>query len=180
MSLQLPDQLRTERLVLREPRLSDAALIFDAYTQDPAVSQHLVWRPHQTLSETEDFIAYCMQGWAGGQCRPYVLAFPDSEHTPVGMLEARIQAHSLDIGYVLARKHWGAQLMPEAIRALVDAALSLPECFRVQATCDVDNLASARTLEKSGFAREGRLERYAMVPNVSAEPRACYMYAICK
>ncbi|MEJ7805232.1 MAG: GNAT family N-acetyltransferase [Telluria sp.] len=162
---------------MREPRLSDAAFIFDAYTQDADVARHMVWRPHQTLSETERFIAHCVQAWAGCQCRPYMLAFRDNEQIPVGMLEARILAHSVDIGYVLARRHWGAGLMSGAVSVLVDAALSLPGCFRVQATCDVDNLASARALEKAGFVREGRLERYAMLPNISAEPRPCYMYA---
>ena len=159
MSLQLPELLQTDRLVLRAPRLSDAALIFEAYAQDPQVSCHMVWRPHRTLCETEIFIAHCLQGWSDGQCRPYVLALRDSEQLPIGMLEARILAHSIDIGYVLARRYWGGRLMPEAIGALVDTALSLPGCFRVQATCDVDNRASARTLEKAGFLREGRLER---------------------
>jgi [ribosomal protein S5]-alanine N-acetyltransferase len=49
-----------------------------------------------------------------------------------------------------------------------------------QATCDVENLASQRALEKSGFNREGRLERYNIHPNVAAEPRACFMYAKCR
>lgn len=180
MRLHLPDLLRTERLVLREPRPGDAAAIFDAYTQDPQVTRHLVWRPHGTMSETEGFIAHCMQGWDSGQSRPYVLALHDSEHIPLGMLEARILPHSIDIGYVLARRFWGEGLMPEAIRVLVDAALSLPACFRVQATCNVDNQASARTLEKSGLVREGRLERFAVFPNISNEPGPCFIYARCK
>jgi RimJ/RimL family protein N-acetyltransferase len=96
------------------------------------------------------------------------------------MLEARILAHTVDIGYVLARKHWGAGLMPEAIRALAQVALALPSIFRVQATCDIDNRASARTLEKSGFVREARLERYIVHPNISPEPRPCLMYARCR
>ena len=180
MSLCLPDQLQTARLVIRAPRLADAAHLFAAYTQDPQVARHMVWRPHQAVAETENFIAHCMRGWASGQSRPYVLASHGSEHLPLGMLEARIVSHSIDIGYVLARRHWGQGLMPEALSALVDAALSLPGCFRVQATCNVDNPASARTLEKSGFVREGRLERYAVFPNISSEPGSCFMYARCR
>lgn len=180
MTLLLPTQLRTARLVLREPRQADAALIFDAYTQDPEVARNMVWRPHKAVSETEGFIAYCMQGWASGLGRPYVLAFHDSEHMPIGMLDARVFAHSIDLGYVLGRKYWGSGLMPEAVSALSDSALSVPDCFRVQATCDVENQASARTLEKSGFVREARLERYIVHPNLSDEPRPCYMYARCR
>lgn len=67
--------------------------------------------------------------------------------------------------------------MPEAVTALADLALREPGVFRVQATCHVDNLASQRVLEKSGFAREGRLARWLVLPNLSPEPQASFMYA---
>jgi RimJ/RimL family protein N-acetyltransferase len=38
----------------------------------------------------------------------------------------------------------------------------------------VDNVGSARVLEKSGFAREGLLRRWLVHPNISDEPRDCY------
>ena len=177
MTIELPDGLLTPRLVLRAPRMTDAVGIFNAYTQDAQVARHMVWRPHATLGETEGFVTHCMQAWDDGRSRPYVLAFQDDHAVPIGMIEARVLAHSLDIGYVLARSYWGAGLMPEALTALTDAALALPNCFRVQATCDVNNLASVRTLEKSGFQCEGRLERYVVLPNVSDEPGPCFMDA---
>jgi RimJ/RimL family protein N-acetyltransferase len=176
----LPELLKTPRLILRAPRPGDAACLFDAYTQDDEVTRHMVWRPHQTLLETEAFIAYCMSCWESGAGRPYVLAFHRNQDLPIGMLEARIAQHSIDIGYVLQRACWGQGLMPEAIAALADAALSLPDCFRVQATCHVHNTASARTLEKSGFVREGRLERFAVLPNIGSEPAPAFMYARCR
>lgn len=180
MALPLPDQLQTPRLILRAPRSSDAAAIFNAYTQDAEVAHYMVWRPHTVIAETEGFIAYCMQGWERGTARPYVLAFRDSDDAPIGMLDARIQSHIVDLGYVLGRPHWGSGLMCEAILALTEAALSLPACFRVQATCDVENRASARTLENAGFKREGVLERHLVLPNIGPEPRASLMYARCK
>jgi [ribosomal protein S5]-alanine N-acetyltransferase len=81
---------------------------------------------------------------------------------------------------VLSRAHWGRGLMPEAIRTLSADALSLAGVFRIQAICDAENRASARTLEKSGFVREGRLERYSVHPNIGHEPRPCLMYALCR
>ncbi|MDL2355560.1 MAG: GNAT family N-acetyltransferase [Pseudomonadota bacterium] len=180
MSFSLPDQLHTPRMVLRAPRPSDAAAIFAAYTQDSDVARYMTWRPHRTLAETETYFAYCMQAWESGRSRPYILALQASVAVPIGMLEARMLPHAIDLGYVLARAHWGAGLMPEAVRALGDAALALAGCFRVQATCDVDNHASARTAEKAGLAREGRLERYIVHPNLDAEPRACFLYARCR
>lgn len=50
------------------------------------------------------------------------------------------------------------------IRALTDAALANPSIFRVQATCDTENVPSQRALEKAGFMREGRFERHTAQP----------------
>ena len=83
---------------------------------------------------------------------------------------------TIDNGYVLGHAHWGQ----EAIKAVNAAVLNGVQIFRVQATCDVENTASQRVLEKSGFAREGRLERHTLHPNISPEPRACFMYAKCR
>jgi ribosomal-protein-alanine N-acetyltransferase len=48
---------------------------------------------------------------------------------------------------------------------------------RVPGVCHVDNIASARLLEHSGLAPEGRLVRYAVLPNISAEPQDCLLFA---
>lgn len=180
MSLSLPERLQTRRLLLREPRPADAARIFDAYTQDIEVARHMVWRPHTSQGHTAAFIAWCIDTWAAGRGRPYVLAHRDEAAVPIGMLEARLLGNTVDVGYVLQRASWGAGLMSEAMDAFSSAALAQPDCYRVQATCDTENHASARVLEKSGFVREGRLERHLILPNLGPEPRASLMFARCR
>lgn len=173
---ELPDPIKTPRLLLRRPHADDAQALFDAYTQDERVCKYMIWSPHRELAETERFIADCVVAWEAGNRLAYVLADAGSDRA-IGMLEARVQGSTVDIGYVLAPALWGRGLMPEAIQALAGAALAQPQFFRVQATCDVTNIASARTLEKAGFAGEGRLERHTVHPNLSPEPRACFIYA---
>lgn len=176
----LPNDLRTSRLLLREPRTEDAAIIFQSYAQDERVSRYLIWKPNTRLAETVSFIDGCIQGRLGGNRYAYVLALPYDESIPIGMLDAKITLHGVEIGYVLSPLHWGKAYMSEAVAAFTEAALEMPAHFRVQAYCDVDNPASARTLEQAGFRREARLERFIIHPNVSKEPRACYLYARCK
>jgi [ribosomal protein S5]-alanine N-acetyltransferase len=180
MAAALPDRIDSARLVLRKPQLADAARIFLAYTQDLKVARYMIWRPHTSQDESVDFISECIRAWGSDERRAYVLALRGHEHEPVGMLDVRVIGGTVDIGYVLAPAHWGSGLMPEAIHAFAGVALAIPGIFRIQATCDVDNIPSARALEKSGFHLEGRLDRYSLHPNVSDEPRACYMYALCR
>lgn len=175
----LPATLDTPRLHLRGPVLADANAIFQSYAQDPQVCRFMIWRPHASESVTRQFIASCIEEWKTGSRRPYVINELDSK-VAIGMLEARMQGSAVDIGYVLAPSHWGKGFMPEAIQSLVSVALQDCGIFRVHAACDTENSASQRALEKSGFSREGRLERYTVHPNISPEPRACFMYARCR
>lgn len=172
-------QFATPRLRLREPAAADAAGIFNAYTQDVEVCRFMIWAPHASEAVSREFIDWCIAMWRTGERLPYVITRHDS-NAPIGMIEARPLGTMVDIGYVLARAHWGRGLMPEAIDVLARAALVQAELFRVQAACDVENVPSQRALEKSGFVREGRLERYTVHPNLSPEPRACFMYARCR
>jgi ribosomal-protein-alanine N-acetyltransferase len=68
--------------------------------------------------------------------------------------------------------------MTEVLRAVIEWIFSQPGIYRVQAICDMENIASARVMEKTGMVREGLLRRYVLHPNLSAKPRDCFMYAI--
>ena len=97
-----------------------------------------------------------------------------------GMIEARQVGTAVDIGYVLRRSLWRRGLMTEAARAIVRWALSQPDIYRVWATCDVENTASARLLESIGMQREGVLRRWIVHPNISDTPRDALCFAIVK
>lgn len=178
-SAKLPGTIETPRLRLRGPVLSDADAMFASYTQDLDVARYMVWQTHASLDTTRAFIRSCEAQWSAGSALPYIITLEASGEL-IGMLEARPRNHVVNIGYVLARSQWGQGLMVEAIQAFTTTALRLPGIFRVEATCDVENHASARALEKSGFLLEGRLARYTVHPNISAEPRDCFIFAACR
>jgi ribosomal-protein-alanine N-acetyltransferase len=91
------------------------------------------------------------------------------------MIDIRMETHA-NLGYVLARPFWNRGYMTEAVVAVSSWALEQEEIARVWAVCDVENIASARVLEKAGFEREGMLERWMVLPNRGTEPRDCYCY----
>jgi ribosomal-protein-alanine N-acetyltransferase len=67
--------------------------------------------------------------------------------------------------------------MTEVLTEVVNWALNQPGIFRTGAVCDVENIGSARVMEKAGLFREGLLRRWLMHPNISDEPRDCFIYA---
>ena len=174
--MELPTQFTTARLTLRKPELADAPAIFTAYAQDPAVTRFLVWRPHPDLATTHAYLEHCLSSWNAHTEYCYVLT-ERAQARLVGMISVRVRDWSASLGYVLARSAWGQGIMPEAAQAVSDYVLAQPAMYRVWAMCDVDNTASARVMEKIGMLREGLMRRGVLHPNLSSEPRDCWVYA---
>jgi RimJ/RimL family protein N-acetyltransferase len=172
-----PDTFVTGRLLLRKPHMDDAHAIFETYAQDPEVIRYLVWKSHKNIQETVQFLSACQQLWSTGKDYAYAITLTEEESL-VGMFSLHPMNLKLEVGYVLARPYWGKGYMTEALRAVIDWALAQPDIVRVQAFCDVDNIASARVMEKAGMTREGLLRRYILHPNISDAPRDSFIYAI--
>jgi RimJ/RimL family protein N-acetyltransferase len=171
-----PDHFDTPRLRLRLPRRDDAPAIFAAYAQDAEVTRYLTWRPHKSIEETYAIRDLMAKLWQDGEAFSYAITLTGDD-TLIGMIAIHPDGFKASIGYVLARPFWGKGYMTEAVRAVTDWLLRQPDIYRVFATCDVDNPASARVMEKAGMKYEGLLRRHTIHPNVSEEPRDCLMYA---
>jgi len=171
-----PDTFETARLLLRPVTIMDVDAIFGSYAQDEEVVRYLIWRPHRSRSETQAYVERCMATPSEVE-RTYMLV-GRSDNVVRGALALRQRApHRLDCGYVLARPWWRQGLMTEVLTEVTVWALRQPSVFRIGAVCDVENIGSARVLEKSGFIREGLLRRWLLHPNISDEPRDCFSYA---
>jgi RimJ/RimL family protein N-acetyltransferase len=74
---------------------------------DSEVLRYLTWRPNTDISETESFIAGCIDARQACSRFPWVITVTPGDE-PVGMIEARIERPRAELGYVLARSAWGA------------------------------------------------------------------------
>lgn len=171
-----PRVIETARLTLRAPVIADSAVLFEAYMQDPEVTRYLTWQPHHDVGETEELVRRCEMAWNDGTAFPWVIVRREPGDL-IGMVEVRLRQHKVDLGCVLARRHWRQGYMTEAVGAVVDWAFDQPTIHRVWATCDVENTGSVRLLERLGLQREGVLRSWISHPNVSADPRDSFCYA---
>ncbi len=80
-----------------------------------------------------------------------------------------------EIGYALAREHWGQGYMNEALMALLKYAFEDLNLHRIEADVDPRNTASIKTVERLGFQREGYLrERW----QVNGEIQDAFFYGL--
>lgn len=169
----------TARIIATVADATHAQVLFDAYATDPEVARYMIWTPHRSVEETAAFLRRCEQGWADASAFAWTL-WRREDRALLGMIAMRVRGHVVDLGYVLARRWWRNGYMSEGVTAILQWALAQPAIHRVWATCDVENIASARLLEHVGMQREGTLRRWIVHPNISDVPRDCWCYSIVK
>jgi ribosomal-protein-alanine N-acetyltransferase len=162
------------RILLRAPRVEDAEDLFASVTSDPKVTQYLSWTPHPDVNETRRVIRELFNV---GDDHTWLIALRESGEVIGQLGYRRPEAHAVEIGYCMAVRGWGSGLMPHAVSVALQRLQQDPRLRRVTAAVHVDNVRSARVLEKCGFALEGRLTRHAVFPNLDPEPLDCLLYA---
>ncbi|MEM6339383.1 MAG: GNAT family protein [Pseudomonadota bacterium] len=79
-----------------------------------------------------------------------------------------------EISYDLSPEYWGKGVMLKSINGILKFADVALELVRIQATVIVDNERSIKVLERTGFKKEGLLEKYEVV---EGEHKDYYMYS---
>jgi RimJ/RimL family protein N-acetyltransferase len=143
---------RTPRLLLR-PGFPEDAPALAAAMSDAAIARNLAVVPWPySLRDAEAFLASPRD-----PVLPSLLIFERGGGAPqlVGSCGlGRRPSGAVEMGYWIARSHWGRGLATEACTALVDIARTLG-LARLEASHFIDNPASARVLDKLGFESTG-------------------------
>ncbi|WP_353250283.1 GNAT family N-acetyltransferase [Salinisphaera sp. T31B1] len=173
----MPGRMQTARLLLRPFEADDTEAVF-AYASDPVVTRLMDWPRHETRLDSQTFIEDVMAGWSDGDDYCWGVVLRDTDAL-IGAIGCQFDEQGMHMGYVLARPWWGQGLATEAARTVFEAGRSIDDIYRFDATCDTENLASARVLEKIGMRCEARLGCWSERPNLdeSRRPRDVFMYA---
>jgi len=150
---------RTDRLLLRPGWAEDAPALAAAIA-DQGIGRHLSTAPCPYPLRA----AAALLGSPRRPSLPSFLIFERTEGAPalVGSCGlGRRPSGAVELGYWIARAHWGRGFATEAGIALLDIANALG-IERLEASYFVDNPASGRVLEKLGFQPTGlRAPRYS-------------------
>lgn len=151
-----PVELRTERLLLRQWRESDLEP-FAALNADPEVMRHF---PAPLDRAASDAFAQRIRthldetGWG-------LWAVEVVDGDPfigfVGLAAQTFPAHftpAVEVGWRLAREHWGHGYAPEAARAALDFAFGPLGLDEVVSMTTPGNVNSQRVMQKLGLTRD--------------------------
>jgi len=148
--------LQTERLLLRPLVGEDAAALFGIFS-DPVVVRWGSSPAWTEMAQSDEFIQRAVDAQAAGTSLRLGIVRRDDDRL-IGqctLYAVSDQNRRAEMGYTLASDAWGRGYMNEALIALVDYGFGTLDMIRLEADIDPRNLASARALERLGFAFEG-------------------------
>ena len=164
-----PTTLTAERVVLRRFTHNDDAALFEMFSH-PEVMRYWSTPPFTEMAQAEKRIEEALGHYAADTAYPLAVVRSDDGRV-IGnctLWNFHRQNRRAEVGYALARPYWGHGYMHEAMGAMVDFAFREMQLHRLEADIDPRNAASAKTLERLGFQKEGLLrERWIVGDEVS-------------
>lgn len=146
--------LTTDRMVLRRITPEDAPLLL-GLDSDPEVMRYLTGGRPSAPSEVDRNIRTYQEWYRTSPDRGYWIAQDAGDGAFLGWFHLRHprggDPAEPELGYRLARAHWGRGLATEGSRALLGTAFADPSVRRVFARTMAVNTGSRRVMEKLGM-----------------------------
>lgn len=158
----LPREIPLGRSLLRPWRWSDRAALL-RHANDRAVWRNLrdVFPHPYTEADADAWL-----GHAAGDPAPaglWAIEVDGEAAGTIGLTPGHdVERWCWEVGYWLGQPFWGRGIVPEALRAVTEAAFREPGVIRVHAPVFSWNRQSMRALEKAGYRREAVLARGAI------------------
>lgn len=149
-----PTPRKTGRLTLRRIAADDWPRIH-RYMSDPVVT---AWLPEGLLN-AEQSQAFAARH--AGEDAEALAVIADELGELIGhmVFHPWFGAGTHEIGWAFSREHQGRGYATEAARSLLAYAFETLGCHRVIATCQPENIASWRVMEKLGMRREAHFRK---------------------
>jgi RimJ/RimL family protein N-acetyltransferase len=160
----------TERLRLRPFADADAEELYTLQS-NPIVLRYWDAPPWSDRERATAFISMCRQIEVEGSGARVAIELLDNDSFIgwCGLTRWNPTFRSASLGYCFSEAAWGHGFATESAQAVLEWAFDTLDLNRVQAETDTRNAASARVLEKLGFAREGTLREDCIVDGVVSD-----------
>lgn len=148
--------IKTDRLLLRKFRISDAEEIFATWTSDERVAKYTSWYAHEKIEDTKAYVGYIA---SKNELSDYNWII-ELDNRIIGSINVCYSDDCLEIAgiaYVLGYDYWGKGYITEAAKAVIQFLFKDIHYRKIIAGCDSENVGSSKVMEKVGMKREAIL-----------------------
>lgn len=141
----------TERLVIK-PMCIDYLESTHEYASDPENTTYMVYLPNDSIEDTRAFLQRAEEEFKKEHPAFYEMAvFYKDVHIGAVSLYLNDDRTVGELGWTINKKYWGHGYAAEAAKGLLDHASEYMGIHKFIATCDTENTASRRVMEKLGM-----------------------------
>ncbi len=153
--------LNSGRLVLRPFVTADSGRVQEiCMDREIAATTRNIPHPYPQ-GAAQQWIESHPEMWTTGKAAIFAICLADGDCLVGAIgLEINQEDHNAELGYWLARDHWGRGICTEAAGAVVRFGFDQLGLQRVHSQCVTSNPASGRVLEKNGMIQEGLLRKH--------------------
>lgn len=162
--------IRTERLIIRPVRVSDAEKMHSAMKESfPALREWMPWAQSlASIRDTEAYLAHGERIWGSpaheGIEQPLQIMDPTDRiyYGATGIKPANLYIPSFETGYWVNRAYAQKGLITEAMNALTRYMIDVLGAKRVEINCEENNIKSAKVPKRLNYELEGRLRNHRL------------------
>lgn len=175
MDLRPPDPPLSDGVVALRTLREDDVLSMVSHCRDPEMQRWTLVPSPYGREEAYAWIERSRAQWAGGESAVFAIVLEGADEY-VGGIDVRSGPWPVgEIGYGVRREVRGRGVATRALRLLARWALDELGLVRLQLVTDVENVASQRVAERSGFTREGVLRQALEVKGRRSD---CVMFSL--
>ena len=126
MTLAIPEEIETERLLLQRLRYEDAEEIFYVYASKTEATQFVSWARHQTIEDTRTFLNATVTGWEKGEDYSFSIRLKENRRF-IGSFGFLNDRGKVQFGYILGPQYWGKGFATEVCVRMMEITKGLPE-----------------------------------------------------
>lgn len=154
-------ELETERLMLREHKLSDAEVLYAMRTNETVMKYIDRERP-KDLIEIKTFISTFNEGFENGDNLAWVISLKENPNHMIGSIgywRTDYANHRAEIGYMLHPDYWRKGIISEALIKTITFGFEEMNLHTIKANINIGNDASRQILIKHGFVKEAHFKQ---------------------
>lgn len=166
--LDVPEQLITQRMLLRIPRPGDSKFIWPGVVDSQReLAPWMPWAyPQAEEKGVEEFCRRAASNFVLRQQFHYSLYLQGTETCigTCGIPRLNWNVPTFEIGYWLRTPYCGKGYMNEAVHAIEELCVNIFKANRIEIRCDERNQRSRRVAERAGYTLEGILRHDERAP----------------
>jgi ribosomal-protein-alanine N-acetyltransferase len=154
--------LETDRILMREITNNDIDDMY-CYYSNTIMMKYTKTNPHQSKEETLARIIKLSNSFKNNKGIAWAIESKTEKRVigDIGLYYITADHKKAGVGFNIAQEYWNNGYGTEALIMVLNYAVYELNIQDIEATCKIDNIASAKVMEKAGMKYDGTFSKYS-------------------